>query len=177
MTLARRALFGLFSLLSIVDRAWADQDPIPLITWTPGDPPVFEFFFSNDIHAEPSVKVFQFVGEAKSLLPAPTTFDIQVYFDYTDATGGTVLIPPPPFGYHNVLPADGALHHIEGGPYILDFCPQQVSIHFEIASEVPIQFQGLYDHTCVIIPEPGVVALCATCGVGLVAVWRRRRQV
>ena len=171
MSLVKCGLIGLVASFSFVAGAWADQDPIPLITWMPGDPPIFELFFNNHIHDEPSNKVFQFVGDAQSLFAVPTTFDILIYFDYTDASGGTVIIPPAPFGYHNVLPADGLLHHIEGGPYTLDFCPQHVSIHFEIASEVPIQLQGLFDHTCVIIPEASAVALCAFGGVGLLAVW------
>jgi hypothetical protein len=163
------------AVFSLVNSSWADQDPIPLITWTPNDPPVFEFSFPNHVHPDPSQKVFQFVGEAKSLVVAPTTFDIQIYFDYTDASGGSVLIPPPPFGYHNVLPADGVLHHIEGGPYVLGFCPTQVSIHFEIASEVPIQFQGLFDHTCIMVPEPSGIALAALAGSGILLALRRRR--
>jgi hypothetical protein len=160
-----RFLGPILSLL-IVASAHADQDPIPLIQWTPGDPPIFDFFFPNDIHLPPAVKVFQFVGTARSTVPAPTIFDILIYFDYVDATGATVLIPPPPFGYHNVRPADGLPYPIEAGPYILPFCPQQVSIHFEITSEVPIVFDGLYDHTCIPIPEPTSAAL-----FGLACVW------
>jgi hypothetical protein len=119
--------------------------------------------------------VFQFVGEAKSVLDAsPATFNIEIYFDYTDSSGQTVLIPIPPFGYDNVVPADGQIYHIEGGPYILPFCPEQVSIHFEIASDVEIVFQGLYDHTCV--PEPNAVALFGLGGIALCYVWRRRRK-
>jgi hypothetical protein len=168
-----RFLAAFLSML-MAATARADQDQLPLIQWTPGDPPVFDFYFPNHVHLPPAVKVFQFVGEARSLVTAPTTFDILVYFDYVDATGATILIPPPPFGYHNVRPADGLPHHIEGGPYILDFCPQQVSIHFEITSEVPIVFDGLYDHTCIHIPEPTSLVLfgLACAGVG----FARRRH-
>lgn len=175
MNLIKCGLLGQLALMLIVASAAADQDMIPLITWDPSSSPaVVELYFQNHVHSQPSRKVFQFVGEARSLTVVPTTFDIQVYFDYIDATGATVLIPPPPFGYHNVLPTDGLTHHIEGGPYVLDFCPEQVSIHFEIMSEVPIQFQGLYDHTCVIIPEPSAVALCVLGVVGLPLVRIRR---
>lgn len=158
----------------VTSQASADQDQIPLITWTPGDPPSFEFFFDNHTHPDPSRKVLQFVGEARSLVNAfPATFDIQVYFDYLAADGTTVLVPPPPFGYSNVLPADTNIYHIEGGPVILPFCPERVSIHFEIASEVPIEFQGLYDHTCIPYPEPSTAVLLL---LGLVPFVARRRQ-
>jgi hypothetical protein len=167
-----RFLGPILSLLIVVG-AHADQDPIPLIQWTPGDPPIFDFYFTNTVHPDPAVKVFQFVGEARSLVVAPTTFDILIYFDYVDSTGATVLIPPLPFGYHNVLPADALPHHIEAGPYILPFCPQQVSIHFEITSEVPIVFDGLYDHTCIHIPEPTSAMLFGLAGLGCVLARRR----
>jgi hypothetical protein len=166
MSLLKHRLSAPFLSLLIAACAQADQDNIPLIQWVPNDPPAFDFYFNNDVHDPPAVKVFQFVGEAASLVTVPTTFDILIHFDYVDATGSRVLIPPAPFGYHNVLPADGQVHHIEAGPYILDFCPEEVSIHFEITSEVPIQFQGLYDHTCIHIPEPSSVVMLglAWCG-------------
>jgi hypothetical protein len=167
-----RFLAAILSLM-MTARAHADQDSIPLIQWTPNDPPVFDFYFPNDIHLPPAVKVFQFVGTARSTVPAPTIFDILIYFDYVDATGATVLIPPPPFGYHNVRPADGLPYPIEAGPYTLPFCPQQVSIHFEITSEVPIVFDGLYDHTCIPIPEPTSAMLFGLAGLGYVLVRRR----
>jgi MYXO-CTERM domain-containing protein len=124
--------------------------------------------------SHPDRKVLQFVGEAKSLIDAsPATFDIQIYFDYLASDGSTVLIPPPPFGYSNVLPADGVVRHIEGGPVILPFCPDRVSLHFEIVSEVPIVFQGLFDHTCIPVPEPGP-AMLVLFGVATLLAWRRR---
>jgi hypothetical protein len=175
MSLFRRGLIGLAALLSFLASASADQDPIPVVQWTPGDPTTVDFFFSNDIHPPPSEKVFQFVGDATSLLVAPTTFDILIYFDYIDGSGATVIIPPVPFGYHNVVPADGMTHHIEAGPYILPFCPEQVSIHFEIISEVPIQFDGLYDHTCIPVPELNTAALFGLGAIGLFVVRCCRR--
>jgi len=166
------AVFVLGAVAIATPQAVADQDQIPLITWTPSDPPIFEFYFDNFIPPHPDRKVLQFVGEARSLVNAsPATF--QIYFDYLDASGATVLVPPPPFGYSNVLPADGSIYHIEGGPVILPFCPQRVSIHFEIASEVPIEFQGLFDHTCIPVPEPSAVVLLA---LGCAALSVRRRQ-
>ena len=170
MKLRYRCLFLFGAALLWAPQASADQDLLPLITWTPSDPPSFEFFFDNDIPAHPDRKVLQFVGEARSLVVAsPATFDIQVYFDYVASDGTTVLVPPPPFGYSNVLPADGIIRHIEGGPVILPFCPDRVSIHFDIVSEVPIEFQGLFDHTCIPIPEPCTIGLvfigCAFCVV------------
>lgn len=173
MRLFRCSVFALLVSLAFLARAKADQDTIPLIQWKPGDPTSFEMFFHNQVHPDPSYKVFQFVGNATSLTVAPTTFDILVYFDYIDSSGTSVLIPPAPFGYHNVLPADGVTRHIEGGPYILDFCPAEVSIHFEINSEVPIQFDGLFDHTCIHIPEPGSGLLLILIGTGLLSVSRR----
>jgi hypothetical protein len=155
-------------------QAVADQDLIPLTQWTPGDPPIFDFYFNNIIPPHPDRKVLQFVGEAKSLVDAsPATFDIQIYFDYVAADGTTVLVPPPPFGYSNVRPADTNIYHIEGGPVILPYCPQQVSLHFEIASEVPIVFQGLFDHTCIPVPEPSAALLLLLGCVPFVA--RRQR--
>jgi MYXO-CTERM domain-containing protein len=157
-----------------VSQAEADQDMTPLIEWKPGDPTSFAFFYDNDIPSHPDRKVLQFVGEAKSLIDAsPATFDIQIYFDYLASDGSTVLIPPPPFGYSNVLPADGVVRHIEGGPVILPFCPDRVSLHFEIVSEVPIVFQGLFDHTCIPVPEPGP-AMLVLFGVATLLAWRRR---
>lgn len=175
MSSFKKCVLGSLLSLLIVAGSRADQDAISLIQWTPGDPPVFDFYFPNHVHLPPAVKVFQFIGTARSLVTAPTTFDILVYFDYVDATGATILIPPPPFGYHNVRPADGLPHHIEGGPYTLDFCPQQVSIHFEITSEVPIVFDGLYDHTCIHIPEPTSAVLFGLAGLGCVVVRRQAK--
>lgn len=174
MSLFIRGLTVCLVSCAFVVRANADQDPIPVIQWTPNDPPTFELFFDNHIHQPPAVKVFQFVGEATSLAVVPTTFDILIHFDYVDSTGASVLIPPAPFGYHNVLPADGLPHHIEAGPYVLDFCPPRVSIHFEITSEVPIQFHGLYDHTCIPIPEPNSVMLLG--GISIAVLMARRRS-
>ncbi|MEX2091593.1 MAG: PEP-CTERM sorting domain-containing protein [Pirellulales bacterium] len=167
------AVFFLGAVALATPQAVADQDLLPLITWTPSDPPSFEFFFDNDIPPHPDQKVLQFVGEARSLVNAfPATFDIQIYFDYVAADGTTVLVPPPPFGYSNVLPADTNIYHIEGGPVILPFCPPRVSIHFEIVSEVPIEFQGLFDHTCIPVPEPSAAALLL---LGCVPFVTRRR--
>ena len=165
----------LFTVVALAaPQAVADQDLLPLITWTPSDPPIFDFFFDNDIPPHPDRKVLQFVGEARSLVDAsPATFDIQIYFDYVAADGSTVLVPPPPFGYSNVLPADTNIYHIEGGPVILPYCPPRVSIHFEIASEVPIEFQGLFDHTCIPVPEPSAAVLLL---LGCVTFVARRRQ-
>ena len=168
--------YGVFVLVAVAlatAEAFADQDQIPLITWMPGDPPIFEQYFDNHIHDAPSVKVLQFVGEARSLVNVPTTFNIQIYFDYLDTNGATVVFPPPGFGYDNVLPADGIIRHIEGGPVTLPFCPERVSIHFEIASEVPIEFQGLFDHTCIAIPEPSAAVILM---LGCVPFVTRRRR-
>lgn len=154
--------------MAVARPAAADQDAIGPIIAVAGQP--IDLYFPNHVHPAPSVKVLQFSGDAQNFSPLDAVLGI--HFDYIDQAGATVIVPLPNF-YQNVVSGDGLLHHIEAGPVTLPFCPEQVSIHFEnLTTGTEVNFQGVFDHTCIPVPEPSGLALLA---LGCMAFAGRRR--
>lgn len=162
------SVFVLLALLTAAaPRAAADQDAIGPVTIAFGQP--LDLFFPNMVHPLPSVKVLQFTGDA--INNGPNVADLAIHFDYIDPLGNLIVVPLPNF-YHNALPP-GVITTINAGPTTLPYCPPQVSIHFELLTPGEVQFQGIYDHTCIPIPEPSSLALL---GVAVLAAAARRRR-
>jgi hypothetical protein len=163
------ALLGAASLLP-APRAWADLDAIPLTTLAFGQK--LDLFFPNQVHPVPSRKVLQFTGFAEASGPPGIAALLGIHFDYLDSTGATVIVPLPNFYQEAIQPGAGPVP-INAGPVVLPFCPPNVSIHFENLTEgTEISLSGMYDHTCVIIPEPGSAALVA---IACALIARRRK--
>ena len=150
----------------------ADQDPILTTTLGYGD--TLDLMFPNQVHPPPSVKVLQFTGTAESTGPAGIAAILGIHFDYTDATGNQVIVPLPNFYREAIQPNIGPVP-IEAGPHTLPFCPEEVSIHFENLTEgTEITLSGIFDHTCVPVPEPSAAALAALGLLGIGFSSRRR---
>lgn len=114
----------------------------------------------------------------------PFNATVGVTFDWYDprpdpSTGGPVgwVNSDPPYAIN--LSGPGPVTVVvppDGGPFIIDFCPPQVSIEFFFIEALPgahVLFNGDFTHTCV--PEPAATA--AAFGVALAgfALWRRQR--
>lgn len=96
----------------------------------------------------------------------PAQGGVSLKFDWIDPlTGGGVYSPDFP------LPPNAGTA-IE---YIIPFCPQQVSIHFETENPAGYVVQGVFVHECV--PEPSQFALVAGLGMLTFGAIRRCRQV
>jgi hypothetical protein len=149
--------------------AAADQDPIGPFSLVFNQK--IDLNFPNHVLPHPSVKVLQFVGEA--INNGPGDAELAIHFDYTDAAGNSIIVPLPYF-YRNVLPPSTALQRIEAGPVTLPYCPPQVSIHFELLTPGEITMQGVFDHTCIPVPEPATASLAAFACVTALARSRRR---
>jgi hypothetical protein len=152
--------------LLLAPRAAADQDPIGPVSLAFGQ--TLDQFFPNQVHSFPSVKVLQFTGMAEASGPPGIPAVLGIHFDYIDTNGNTQIVPLPNFYQEAVQPGAGLIP-INAGPVVLPYCPPQVSIHFEnLTPNTEILFQGIYDHTCVPIPEPTACVLLITgalCGV------------
>ena len=104
--------------------------------------------FFNEIPPNPDHKDFIFKGMAEN--PGVEVRSLQINFDYIDPNGNSVIFE----GDLNVLP--GVL-----GPQLiaatarLEFCPEQVTIHFETINGSILDIQGTFTHTCVPVFIPG----------------------
>jgi hypothetical protein len=94
----------------------------------------------------------------------PAQGGITMYFDWLNPfTGGFDVspgIPLPPGVFSTAI-------------FIIPFCPQQVSIHFETDNPAGYMVEGKFTHEC-LVPEPRDYALLA--GTGLVAFGLIRRR-
>jgi hypothetical protein len=156
-------------VLIAAPQASADQDPIPPTLLVFGQS--LDLVFPNHVHPDPAVKVLQFTGTATNFSGNPGLLGI--HFDYLDSAGNTVIVPAPNF-YLNPVPPGAVTVPINAGPTVLPFCPPVVSIHFEnLSPGTEIQLEGIYDHTCIPIPEPSTALLL---GFGCCALLLRRRR-
>ena len=151
----------------------ADQDQIgPAFL---GFGQTLDLNFPNQTLPQPSRKVLQFAGMAEASGPPGVAAILGMHFDYIDTNGNQQIIPLPNF-YQAAIQTGAGLVPISAGPVQLPYCPDQVSIHFENLTEfTEIEFQGIYDHTCVPVPEPGTAALAMLCGVASLS-WRRKMR-
>ena len=164
----RHTIFLLALLLITPSSALADQDTIPVTTLGPGE--TLDLFFQNTVLPDPSVKVLQFTGMAQAFGTPGTAAILGMHFDYLESDGSTVIVPSPNFYQSAIQPGIG-LVPINAGPVTLPFCPEDVSIHFQNLSEnVEIELSGIFDHTCVPVPEPSTAILgsLVTLGWGLI---------
>lgn len=130
----------------------AQVEFIPPTTVPPGGPPGVTFDYMNVLVPPPHEKVFSFMGGAESLgFPMPTP--LVVFFDWTEP-GGTFTSPPITF---TITPFTTT--PIDTGPFILPFCPRDVSIHFESPGPTPVIVTGAFSHICRQIPEPSGMLL------------------
>lgn len=160
----------LAAMFSHAPQASADQDLIPPTLLVFGQ--TADLVFPNHILPDPSVKVLQFTGSATNFSSNPGLLGI--HFDYIDNNGNTVIVPLPNF-YLNPVPPGAQPVPINAGPVTLPYCPPVVSIHFEnLSLGTEIQFDGIFDHTCIRIPEPSTATLLVFGCCGLF--WRRRRR-
>ncbi len=162
--LSAAALAVLFALVSSPSHAQIEAIP-------PTDVVVgqsVDLFFLNDLAPEPNRKVLQFSGEAVNNTSVFARLDMQ--FDYVDAAGNTqfITLPNSPFA---VPP--GATAPIDG-IHILDFCPEQVSLHFELVEGEVVTVAGDFAHNCITIPEPSALVLLLGLTAPLLGRPRRR---
>ncbi len=128
--------------------------------------------YLNITHPDPSVKVMSFTGTASNF--GTTTLHLGIHFDYIDMNGIHQIIPLPNF-YVNALAPGVQDVPINAGPVQLPYCPEEVSIHFELLDPGEAEFQGIFNHTCVPVPEPSTLAMAALGATALgLAGWRRR---
>ena len=129
------------------NRAQAQTEPIGPITIVTGQP--VDLFFTNQLEPAPNLKVLQFSGEAINNAGIDARLDMQ--FDYVDMNGVTQFVSLPNFPAS--IPAGGTPVPVDG-VHILDFCPQEVSLHFDLIEGEAIDLSGDFGHHCVTIPEP-----------------------
>ncbi len=165
----RRVLWGVatlavLALLGIGNSTQAQIDPVGPLAVASGTP--VDLYFLNEIPPGGQIKVFDFLGEA--LNQTSTTLLLEVAYDYVDAAGNTVLINP---GGNVIAIPPGGPWPVDPGPYTLNFCPQEVSLHFQLRDIGEILLQGQYGHIC-LVPEPSG-AISALVGLSLLALRRR----
>ncbi len=135
----------------------------------PGGPPGVEFHFPNFIPPMPDHKVFHFIGGAESHgFPDPST--LLIVFDW-EVGPMTFYSPPMPF-----LLAPFMTNPIDTIPFILPFCPERVSIHFETSSPFGASVSGSFSHICEQIPEPNLLAWGPVMGVLSAMLMSRRHR-
>ena len=126
----------------------------PIFTAVPPGLDGTTLIFPNDIPPDPDHKVFHFIGVAESHgFPEPST--LTVFFDWILPTGGVGTSPPVTF---TMAPFMGA--PVETS-YVLDFCPNEVSIHFLTSSPAGASVSGSFTHLCLPVPEPSALAALA----------------
>lgn len=172
MNVLTRVLSCLLVLVVLSAPAIAEDELIGTTVIAFGQP--LEAFYPNILHPDPSVKVMSFTGMATNF--GSQTVRLGIHFDYLDTNGVHQIVPLPNF-YQNAIPPGGIDVVINAGPIQLPYCPPEVSIHFELLDPGEVEFMGIFNHTCVPIPEPSTWAL------GLVGVttlslvgWRRRQR-
>ncbi|TWU20080.1 PEP-CTERM sorting domain-containing protein [Bythopirellula polymerisocia] len=170
------AIISMLAFLSPTVVAEDEQigDPLSPVSAVFGQP--IDLNFPNIIHPPPHRKVMSFTGMAQAS-GQPRTAILGIHFDYIDPnnpSGPPVVIPSPNF-YMEAIPTGGGFVQINAGPVqLINFCPDQVSIHFENLTDfIEIEFYGTFNHTCVPIPEPSSMTLLLLCGVASLR-WRRR---
>ena len=147
---ARAGFFGaLVSIWLLPTPSSGQIEPIGPITIV-GNQPV-DLFFVNDIPPNPDRKLLDFLGEA--INNTSSTVQLDVMYDWIDMAGiqqfspvSTIAIPP------------GGPWPVDPGPFVLNFCPQDVSLHFAMEFG-EIDLQGEYGHICFPVPEPGLSML------------------
>lgn len=171
----RRMTIALIGCLAVVigfnssPEAYAQTESIGPVIVVPGQ--TIDLFYDNQVIPPPNQKVLQFSGTA--LNPAPDVdSSLIVGFDYLDpATGARVDLVPP----NMPLTIPPGTHNIDAGPWIIDFCPEQVSLHLSIADGDDLEVVGVFDHRCV-VPEPCSLALAGLGSLLLLGLALRRRS-
>lgn len=103
--------------------------------------------------------------------PQGTVTPLSVQFDWIDQNGGIQLSPPT---FYNV---PGGVPFPIDLTYLIGFCPETVSVDFEIQSSTvtwPLTIQGTFTHTCLVPEATTVVPACAGLAAVLGLAWRRR---
>lgn len=136
---------ALGALLTISATATAETEQIGPLTLVPGQP--VDLWYPNELPPDPFEKVLQFLGEAESFSSTGTPGILEIAFDYDDPVHGQGYMSMGQFA----IPPGGPVT-VSAGPWILPFCPESVSIHFEVFDTESMRLQGIFDHTCV--PEP-----------------------
>ncbi|MAT72552.1 MAG: hypothetical protein CMJ58_23890 [Planctomycetaceae bacterium] len=147
----------------------AQIETVGPLSITQGQP--VDLFYTNDLEPAPHRKVLQFSGLADN----PTSVDasLEMQFDYIDLNGITqfISLPNSPF----TIPAGAVGAPIEG-IHILDFCPEQVSLHFDLLEGEAINLSGEFAHNCITVPETTSASLVSLAGGLLVVMTRRQRN-
>ncbi len=133
------------------------------------------FVFPNSLPPDPDHKELQLTGTLTA--PAGGVGFLQIDFDYLDAQLNTILVSAPnsPIFY-----LGGTTIAIDSGVLTLPFCPSQVSLHISnLSPSVPIEFEGIFRHECIEVPEPSsqILAIVAALSFsGLALLCRHRRS-
>ncbi|MCH7787832.1 MAG: hypothetical protein IH940_00145 [Acidobacteria bacterium] len=147
------AVVGILSvlLLSIHDVARATHPQVEHI----GPFDIFGFadekefgLFDNKDFPPPVVKELEFINSTATN-PGGGPRTLLVYFDYMDALGVKQFTP----AVAHIIPG-GATINVDTA-HQLDFCPKQVSIHFETVNGSILDIEGDFVHTCVVLISIG----------------------
>ena len=98
--------------------------------------------FDNDIPPEPVEKLFKFEGVATNPHTQPRR--LAIFFDYYVGNQEMIINPPNEI---NTIPGNAVNHRVVAA-MMLDFCPEQVSIHFETLDGSIEDITGAFTHTC-----------------------------
>lgn len=115
---------------------------IPLLV--PGEANEWQNYYPNIVFPPPNYKTFVFEGTATN--PDPdNAVTLEISFDYQAIAG--IDIELIPLDGTNVIPK-GAVDHPVSAHYVLDFCPDNVSIHFAAVGGNVEDISGLFHHDC-----------------------------
>lgn len=160
------------------------MDPLPPDT----DPrPDFARFVFDNVFDLRHPKELSFTGTMQFTPGTPIPPDgavVGVTFDWFDprpdpsGTGPVGWVNSDPFAVNLFGPDPITVTIPPGGePYVIDFCPPQVSIEFFFLVDPPIgthvSFSGDFTHTCV--PEPAATAAAFGMALAGFALWRRQQ--